>query len=114
MGLRFGESPNKDKFWFEITTDPHTIEIKTKPSTAKQLAKQSSRVQRDIFDVAHKLGTTARYEEGSAAHMHIGTKSAFGNNAMKLRNFLVDYSNFPLLLVAPCTKTTRTPRPLLA
>lgn len=86
-----------DKFWFEITTDPHTLEIKTKPSTAKQLAKQSGRMQRDIFDVAHKLGTVARYEEASAAHMHIGTKSAFGNNAMQLRNFLVDYSNFPAL-----------------
>jgi hypothetical protein len=86
-----------NKFWFEITTDPHTLEIKTKPSTAKQLAKESGRMQRDIFDVAHKLGTVARYEEASAAHMHIGTKSAFGNKAMLLRNFLVDYSNFPAL-----------------
>ncbi len=86
-----------NKFWFEITTDPHTLEIKTKPSTAKQLAKEKGRMQRDIFDVAHKLGTVARYEEASAAHMHIGTKTAFGNNAMLLRNFLVDYSNFPAL-----------------
>lgn len=86
-----------DKFWFEITTDPHTLEIKTKPSTAKQLAKQSARMQRDIFDVAHQLGTVARYEESSAAHMHIGTKSAFGNSAMLLRNFLVDYANHPAL-----------------
>ena len=84
-------------FWFEITTDPHTLEIKTKPSTAKQLKKEAPRMQRDIFDVAHKLGTVAKYEESSAAHMHIGTKSAFGNNAMLLRNFLVDYSNHPAL-----------------
>jgi hypothetical protein len=84
-------------FWFEITTDPHTLEVKTKPSTAKQLKKEGPRMQRDIFDVAHKLGTVARYEEASAAHMHIGTKSAFGNNAMLLRNFLVDYANHPAL-----------------
>src|SRR5687768_17300305 len=84
-----------DKWWFEITTDPATLEIKTKPSTARRLQRVERRMQRYIFDVAHELGTVGRYEENSAGHLHIGVRSAFGTDTKLFRNFVVDYANHP-------------------
>lgn len=87
----------RDGWWFEITTDPGALEIKTKPSTAKRLKQLKYRMQKYIFDTAHSLGTIGRQLPDSAAHLHIGIQAAFGTNTMQFRNFLVDYSNFHAL-----------------
>jgi hypothetical protein len=84
-----------DGWWFEITTDPATIEIKTKPSTVRQLRALVSRIQTYIFDSAHAIGTIGRYEENSAAQIHLGVRSAFGEDTMRFRNFLIDDANHP-------------------
>src|SRR5262249_301314 len=82
-----------DHWWFEITTDPFTLEIKTKPSTAQELRRLQPRLQRYIFDTAHALGTIGHYEDTSAAQIHVGVLSAFGKDTMRFRNFLVDEAN---------------------
>jgi hypothetical protein len=102
-----------DRWWFEITTDPYTLEIKTKPSTARQLARLQGRMQKYIFDDAHALGTFGRYDRDSAGHVHVGVTSSFGKDTLAFRNFLVDLANHPELAAGVLYKDFANAPPLV-
>ena len=86
-----------DGWWFEITQDPGTLEIKTRPSTPEMIKKLEERIDRDIYKNAEKLGLVPNYLDSGSGHIHIGITSAFGTDIRHFRNFMVDFANHPEL-----------------
>lgn len=90
-GIEVGRVIYSDGFWFQVATDPGVIEIQTKPCTLKEWKKNQARVQRDIFDLGEEIGLKPNWNAGGG-HIHIGA-SAFENDPLLLRNFMVDFFN---------------------
>ncbi len=84
-------------FWFDITLDPGVIEIKTMPMTTKQMKKNSAIMKTLIYDIAQKNSLVPDYDYVSAGHIHLGIESAFKNDPLLFRNFVVDLMNRPEL-----------------
>lgn len=84
-----------DGWWFKISHDPAVIEITTKPSTIAELSARRELIDDAIFKTAKKDGFYTDME--NTAHFNIGAKSAFGNKAIDLMRFFVDYQNHPEL-----------------
>ncbi len=98
-----------DGWWYAITIDPLVVEIIAKPLTLKDAVRMRDRLQRDIWDHARlrvrtfstekadeNVGLTP-HEEIGGGHIHFDVKTAFGNDALLFRNFIVDFSNHPTL-----------------
>ncbi len=87
-----------DGWWYEVTTDPAAVEVKAKPATSQQTASLASRMQRDIFDLARSISLMPHQYLGNG-HVNISF-TAFRQNPLLLRNFIVDYQNHPTLAIA--------------
>lgn len=88
-----GEVPG---YYFDVTLDNAVVEIITSPLTRSQTAKIAKNMQTQIFEVAKEVKLTP-HEYAGQGHVHIGLESAFGDDAMLLRNFVVDFFNHPEL-----------------
>jgi hypothetical protein len=76
-----------DGWNFTINLDPGVVEIQMSPSTVGQLKAREAEIQRLIFDVAHSLNLYSPERDG---HIHVGYESAFENDPLLFRNYLVD------------------------
>lgn len=80
----------KNGFYYDVTLDPSTIEIKLKPMTLEETKKNAETIQKDIFDFAQSIGLHPPRDESS--QIHIGMESSFGaRNEMteNFRNFIL-------------------------
>jgi hypothetical protein len=84
----------QDGWWFQISTDPGVIEIQTKPATVAEIKILERRMQSHIFEAAKAIGVVPQPAVGMG-HIHVGIKSAFGDDAVLFRNFVVDHANHP-------------------
>ncbi len=84
-----------DGFYFIIDKDLTAVEIQAMPMTLKDLKSKKAILQRDLFDVAESLGIEAYRSSDwlSQGHINIGRESAFGDDDLLLRNFIVDQLN---------------------
>ncbi len=94
---RWGQSMDyvitySDGWSWRLSTDPGTVEIQTAPTTIEKYTEMADRIQTDIFGVAEASGLHASKETGSG-HIHIGVESAFQENPLHVRNFIVDQVN---------------------
>lgn len=81
-----------DGWSWRLSTDSATLEIQTMPASVRQFREMADRIRTDIFEVAAKCDLRPDPVAG-AGHIHIGVESAFENNPLYLRNFLVDQVN---------------------
>lgn len=81
-----------DGFWFELTKDPHVVEVIAKPMSLEGWKEQAPRLQRDLFDVA-KMAGMAPPTIFSGGHMSFGLQETFAGDDVLFRNFLVDFAN---------------------
>jgi len=84
----------KDGWYFDISVDPLVVEIQAKPNTRLELEFLQPRIEEDIFRVAELAGLYPHKDYGGG-HIHIGSTSGFGDDALLFRNFLVDFTNHP-------------------
>lgn len=80
------------KFWFMVTMDPGVIEVKMGPATVKTFREMAPIIEKDLYARASAVGLTPPKISGSG-HVHIDLKSAFGDDALLFRNFIVDFTN---------------------
>jgi hypothetical protein len=85
-----------DGFWFEIHHDPKVVEVTARPGTVEETRRQRNRMQSDIFDFLGSLNYRPHARIGGG-HLNMGLESAFGGDAMLLRNYIVDLLNHPEL-----------------
>jgi len=86
----------RDGVWFDISLDPAVVEVQASPMTASEWAKNSDRFQKDVFETAKFIGLEPHPDIGGG-HIHIGLDSAFEQDSMLFRNFIVDFTNHPEL-----------------
>jgi hypothetical protein len=92
----YGKVTYKDGWWFKISTDPGTVEVQAKPTTAKEFTRLKSRIDNDIFGSATHpdVGLSPNHETYGAGHIHIGVESSgMGKDPILFRNFIVDFLN---------------------
>lgn len=89
-----------DNWWFEVTTDPEVIEVRSAPMTVGNAKIFQDRIQRHIFDMAARIGLYADETRGNG-HINIDF-GPFEKNPLLLRNFIVDYINHPGLALGTC------------
>jgi hypothetical protein len=85
-----------DGFEYAVTMDGSVIEIVLGKATAADLRKNVPRLERDVFGTAKDAGLVPHAFRGGG-HVHIGLQSAFGDDVLLFRNFVVDYFNRPEL-----------------
>lgn len=73
----------------EIDLDPWVVEIKMSPMTTVQIREHLPEIQELIFESAHEIGL---YSQDTAGHIHVGLESAFNNDPLLFRNFIVDWT----------------------
>lgn len=83
-----------DGWWFQLTTDPGVIEAQAKPSTLGEMVAHRNDLRFDLFGEAakHKLFADPT-SAGGGGHINIGVQSAFGDDVLLFRNFIVDMVN---------------------
>ncbi len=82
----------EDGWWFEINNDPGVIETQTAPMTLREAKVINDRVARDIFGIADSLGLAPDASYGGG-HIHLDVETAFGDNELLFRDFIVDFEN---------------------
>lgn len=85
-----------DGWYFEGSFDPGVIEIKTKPSTIRELKARAERIQRDIFENA-KLSGLYVSKKWVGGHVTFDVRAMFGGDELLERNYIVDFENHPEL-----------------
>ncbi|MCM0605873.1 MAG: hypothetical protein KA715_07250 [Xanthomonadaceae bacterium] len=75
----------KNGFYYDITLDPATVEIKLKPMTLEEAKKYSDIIQKDIFDLANSINLHPPKDESS--QIHVGVESSFGVRNQLTENF---------------------------
>jgi hypothetical protein len=98
--------------WFNVATDPSTLETQMKPLTLAQYEDNEDIIQHLLFDTASELDyhpdTTLDDKKvlkpqsqipffGGGGHIHMGVMETFHNNPLMFRNFLVYLQNHPYL-----------------
>lgn len=82
-----------DGFWIRVSTDNDVVEVQTSPLTLNQFKNQRDRIQTDLFDSAEAIGLKPSTFGKGGGHIHMGIKSAFNEDVLLFRNFLVDVLN---------------------
>lgn len=82
----------KKSVWIDIDIDPWVIEINTNAIAADFM--QYKDIYQSIFDAAKRIGLEPHQRIGGG-HIHIDFKTAFGENELLARNFIVDTINNP-------------------
>lgn len=85
-----------DGFWYQVSLDTGVIEVQTKPGTRAEFAGKKDLLDRHLFGNAKKAGL-APHERLGGGHLNIGLESAFGEDSLLFRNFIVDQANHPEL-----------------
>lgn len=85
-----------DGFWYQVGMDQGVLEVQAKPGTRADFAARQSLMQKDIFDLARKLGLNP-HERLGGGHLNFGLADTFGNDAKLFRDFVVDQANHPEL-----------------
>jgi hypothetical protein len=85
-----------DGFWIELAVDPYVFEATLQKGSRLNFQRHKEVIDDFIFKPARDLGLTADPWLGGG-HISIDMLSAFGSDALLLRNFLVDQANFPEL-----------------
>ncbi len=82
-------------WYWEVTKDDYVMEIKAKPATIETLSEVVKRVEVDLYQQAQRMGFYIPYriDKFTGGHLSIGIKAAFNNDAILLRNFIVDFIN---------------------
>lgn len=80
--------------YVDLTMDNGVIEIITSPMTLDQHSALKETFRSLVFEQAKRARLDPQPYAGQG-HVHIGVKSAFGEDSVLLRNFLVDFYNHP-------------------
>ncbi len=81
-----------DGWYMDLVHDLRVVEVNTKPTTYERFRELQPRIDADLYSVAKEL---KMFGGVGAGHIHVGVESAFGDDALGFRNFIVDYFNHP-------------------
>ncbi len=95
--------------WVEIDIDPWVIEINAH-ATLDEFIKNENYYSR-VFKMAESIGLSPHKRIGGG-HIHVDMESAFQNNELKARNFIVDMFNNPELALGLTGKDFLNAAPL--
>ena len=92
-----------DDWWFQVSLDPGVIEVQAKPETFERYRQLEPRIREFIFKSANKVDLAPHPNLGGG-HIHMGLLSAFDNNQLLFRNYVVDTMNHPELAMGIFSK----------
>lgn len=101
-----------DGFSFDVTMDPFCLEVIPQYGTLGHFKKNKNRIQKDIFGLMKKIGLEPRRDTGGG-HLHMGAQSAFGDNVLLFRDWLVDKANHSELSTGAMEKDYSNSFPLV-
>lgn len=81
----------EENFWLQISTDPKVVEVQSKPMTSEEYTKAKPWLDR-LFKSADQTGIWPDYKLGGG-HIHMDVKTAFHDDPILFRNFMVDFMN---------------------
>lgn len=85
-----------DGWWIEIAGDDPVVEVKSKPGTVEDFRARKNIFEDFVFNNAAKHNAFPHRVTGGG-HINIGMESAFQDNSLKFRNYIVDQANHPEL-----------------
>lgn len=99
-----------DGYWFNISLDPHVVEIQAKPLTLAELKEKTNLMNELIFASAREIGIAPTPRR--AGHFNIGLMSAFGGDPDEFLKFFIDYARHAELASGILRENYRTAPPL--
>lgn len=86
----------EDDWWLQISQDMMVLEVQTAPATISGFKGRKEVIESLVFNLADSIGLKP-HERIGGGHINIDMKTAFGDNPLLFRNFIVDHANYPEL-----------------